>query len=156
MRILRAYADTTVFGGPFDDEFHEASKSFFDQVRSGHLELATSVVVRDEIEPAPREVHNLFEELLPLMEIVGVSQEALELQQAYLDANVVARQWATDALHVALATVARCSLMVSWNFRHIVHFDKIRLYNAVNMLNGYPAIAIHSPLEVIDYEDEET
>ena len=45
-------------------------------------------------------------------------------------------------------------MIVSWNFRHIVHFDKIRLYNAINLFNGYASIAIHSPLEVIAYEDE--
>ena len=30
-----------------------------------------------------------------------------------------------DAMHVALATVAKADV-VSWNFKHIVHFDKIR------------------------------
>lgn len=38
--------------------------------------------------------------------------------------------------------------MVSWNFRHIVRFDKIRQFNAVNLEAGYKAIAIHSPREV--------
>jgi len=32
MRKLRVYADTSVFGGVFDDEFAEASRAFFDQV----------------------------------------------------------------------------------------------------------------------------
>ena len=41
----------------------------------------------------------------------------------------------------------------SWNFRHIVNFQKIPRYNAVNTLNGYKEIAIYSPLEVIEYED---
>jgi len=41
---------------------------------------------------------------------------------------------------------------VSWNFRHIVHFEKIPLYNAVNVLNGWGHIGIYSPLEVIEYE----
>jgi hypothetical protein len=44
---------------------------------------------------------------------------------------------------------------VSWNFRHIVHFEKSRLYNAINRLRGYAEIEIRSPLEVIDYEKED-
>ncbi len=60
------------------------------------------------------------------------------------------RSWEADALHVALATVAECRLIVSWNFRHIVHFDKIGLYNGVNMSLGYAMISIHAPPEVID------
>ena len=154
MCALRVYADTSVFGGAFDKPFHRASNSFFEQVRSGLVELVASAVVREEIQPAPREVQDLFDDLFPLMEIVEVSQEALDLQHAYLDAGILAPKWATDALHVALATVARCTLIVSWNFSHIVHFGRIPLYNAVNLINGHPAIGIHSPLEVIEYEDE--
>jgi hypothetical protein len=39
--------------------------------------------------------------------------------------------------------------MVSWNFHHIVKWDKIRLFNAVNLREGYPAIEIRSPREVV-------
>ena len=42
---------------------------------------------------------------------------------------------------------------VSWNFQHIVHFQKIPQYNAVNALHGYNSIAIHSPREVINDDD---
>ena len=83
-----------------------------------------------------------------------MTKAALGLQGAYLKAGIVEARWATDALHVALATVSACSLIVSWNFAHIVHFDKIRLYNAVNVLNGFEHIAIHSPQEAIAYENE--
>ena len=60
---------------------------------------------------------------------------------------------AADALHVALATANRCRLIVSWNFKHIVHFDKIPLYNGVNLINGYDTLSINTPSEVIAYED---
>jgi hypothetical protein len=42
---------------------------------------------------------------------------------------------------------------VSWNFRHIVNYDRIARYNAVNVLNGYRPIEIRSPAEVA-YGDE--
>jgi len=44
------------------------------------------------------------------------------------------------------------SAVVSWNFKHIVHYEKIALYNSVNILEGYPQVSIYSPLEVIKYE----
>ncbi len=93
--------------------------------------------------------------MLALIEIADISAEAQELQNAYLNAGIVTPKWETDAFHVALATTSGCSLIVSWNFRHIVHFEKIPLYNAVNVLNGHPQIAIYSPLEVSAYEDED-
>ena len=45
--------------------------------------------------------------------------------------------------------------LVSWNFRHIVRLDKIRLFNAVNIEQGYKPISIYSPREVISYGQEE-
>lgn len=69
----------------------------------------------------------------------------------HIDSGVVTPKSAEDALHVALATVSRCALIVSWNFKHIVHFDKIPKYNAENARSGYGQIGIYSPLEVIDY-----
>ena len=142
---LRVYADTSVFGGTFDPEFNETSEVFFDQVRSGRFHLVTSVLVQDEIEPAPPNVQEFFDGMIEFAEITEISDEALRLQEAYLEAEIVTSKWALDALHVAIATVARCSLIVSWNFKHIVHFEKIALYNAVNTLEGYSGLAIHSP-----------
>jgi len=40
-------------------------------------------------------------------------------------------------------------MIVSWNFKHIVHFEKIRGFNAVNLREGYATIEIRSPLEVV-------
>ena len=68
-------------------------------------------------------------------------------------AGIVGEKWAADALHVALATANRCRLIVSWNFKHIVHFDKIPLYNGVNLINGFDTLSINTPSEVIAYED---
>jgi hypothetical protein len=37
------------------------------------------------------------------------------------------------------------------NFKHIVRFDKIVKFNAVNIEQGYKPIAIYSPREVTRY-----
>ena len=99
-------------------------------------------------------MQQLFTEMLTWTTVVPVSPEALDLQQAYLDAGVLTPKWADDALHVAMATVTQCSYIVSWNFKHIVHSQKIPRYNAVNEIQGYRPLAIYSPLEVIHYEEE--
>jgi hypothetical protein len=119
------------------------------------VELVVSALVRDEIVGATRQVQALFEELLALGEMVEVSEEASDLREAYLQAGVVTRRWAADALHVALATVAGCTVIVSWNFTHIVHIEKTPLYQAINTLHGCPLVAICSPPEVIRYAEEE-
>jgi hypothetical protein len=154
MRGIRVYADTSVFGGVHDAEFDTPSQTFFDQVKNGRFSLVISAVVQDEMENAPENVHTFFDEMLKFAEITDVSEEAIELQEAYLQTNIVSPKYADDTLHVALATVSGCALIVSWNFKHIVHFQKIPLYNAVNTIRGYPQLTIVSPLEVISDEDE--
>lgn len=156
MRIypIRVYADTSVFGGVFDDEFREASEAFFSQVGEGRFTLVTSVVVRQELAPAPAQVREFFESVAEEVGVSDLSEEAVALQRAYLAEGVVGVRRAPDALHVAIATCGGCPLVVSWNFSHHVHVDKIRAYNAVNALVGYPPIDIRTPAEVIRHEEE--
>jgi predicted nucleic acid-binding protein len=151
--LVRAYADTSVFGGVFDEEFEKPSKKFFEVVRAGDIKLLTSELVREEIQAGPRKVHKFFEEILSFAEIVGISEAVLELQKTYVNKGIVSKKYATDAMHVALATVAGARVIVSWNFKHIVNFQKIPMYNSANALLGYHPIGIYSPLEVTGYED---
>ena len=152
-KMNRVYADTSVFGGMFDKEFETASKMFFGAVKKGSFKLITSELVRQEIQVGPQKVINSFEEFLVVAEIAEITDSALQLQQSYVQAGIVSEKYATDAMHVALATVSNADLIVSWNFKHIVNFQKIPLYNAVNTLNRFGKIAIYSPLEVIENED---
>ena len=49
-----------------------------------------------------------------------------------------------------MAILARVDVVVSWNFKHIVNLNRIRLHNSVNLKLGYPMIDIRSPREVLD------
>jgi hypothetical protein len=113
--------------------------------------LFTSALVQEEIAYAPAEVRELFSELIESMEILDVNEPALKLRDAYLKARIVPAKFSNDALHVAIASVSRCPIIVSWNFKHIVHFEKITSYNTVNILEGYSQVSIYSPSEVIRY-----
>lgn len=150
---IRVYADTSVFGGVFDPEFEVPSRKFFEQVRAGRFQLVISDIVNEEIERAPEKVRSWFVQHLAHSEAVRSDNPAEALRDAYLQAGIVTPKWAADAEHVATATVHRCRIIVSWNFRHIVHFDKIPLYNGVNLINGYDTLSINTPSEVISYEE---
>lgn len=153
--IQRTYVDTSVFGGAFDEEFETPSKMFFDLVKEERFRLVISDVVSREIAGAPESVMKLFDEMLPEAEVVRITDDALGLRQAYLDASIVSPRSADDALHVALATANGCAIIVSWNFRHIVHYEKMEQYNAVNTLQGFGRIAIHSPLEIVGHGNQD-
>jgi len=146
----RIYPDTSVIGGCVDEEFREHSRRLMDMVREGGAVLLVSDLLLEELARAPEEVKNVLAVLPPSsLENVSFSQEAVNLRNAYLEAGVVGADHQNDAYHVALAAVARADLIVSWNFRHIVHLDKIRGFNAVNLREGYLPMEIRSPLEVV-------
>jgi predicted nucleic acid-binding protein len=155
MAATSTYCDTSVFGGVFDEEFEGASRAFFDLVRRGRFEILVSDISRAEISSAPKQVRELFDGLLEYMRLVEADERILLLRDEYVSAGIVGRRSIDDAAHVAAATVAGADLIVSWNFRHMVHYEKIRLYNEVNARLRYGSIDIRSPLEVIEYADEE-
>jgi hypothetical protein len=80
---------------------------------------------------------------------IAITEEADLLRRNYLLNGIVSSKYESDALHVALATSSMCDAIVSWNFKHIVNMDRIRKYNAVNILLGYNTIGIHTPGEVL-------
>ncbi len=154
MNTLRIYVDTSVFGGVFDSEFMAPSTTLFQQIRTGQFLLCVSEVVTREIEFAPERVKQFYAEYSRCADMLPVTREGIELRERYIEQRIVSRKYLDDALHVAVATVSGCDMIVSWNFKHIVHFEKISLYNAINRIYGYGEIFINSPLEVIRYDDE--
>ena len=152
---LRVYADSSVFGGTEDEEFAAASQHFFERIEKGKFLLVVSAEVLRELELAPGTVRKVLESLPPdVVESVPVGPEVTALADAYVAAGVLGPASKSDAIHVAAATVARADVIVSWNFRHIVNLDRIRRYNGVNALNGYPPVEIRSPAELA-YADED-
>ena len=151
-RIIRVYVDSSVFGGVHDIEFSRPSRVFFDVVRERKITPVISALVRRELDLVPQPVIEELQEILPMAEVFPVEQESFALRDAYLHARIVTTRWSGDALHVAVAIVSGCSVIVSWNFKHTVNYRKIPLYNAVNRTAGYHDLAIHSPWEVIGEE----
>ena len=83
------------------------------------------------------------------MENVILTEISESLAQNYIDDGVVGSRHIVDAQHIALASLERVDVLVSWNFQHIVNIDRIHAFNSVNLKLGYPMLEIRSPREVI-------
>ena len=155
MKQLRVYADTSVFGGCFDEEFAEESKSFFEDIKAGKFTLIVSTTTLAELQRSPDHVRKVLTQLPEdAVEMLDFSEEITHLRDAYLQAGILKPENKADAEHIASASVADVDFVVSWNFKHIVHFQKIAGYQAVNLMNGYREIRIYSPKEVVGSEKE--
>lgn len=137
MKRFRVYANTSVYGGCFDEEFAKESVAFFDTVRRGRFKLVISPTVLAELQRAPDRVRKLLSELpADAIELIDRADEIQSLREGYLEANILGPEHQADAEHIASASVAEVDFVVSWNFKHIVQFEKIAGYQAVNLLNG--------------------
>jgi len=151
----RIYTDTSVIGGCLDEEFKEASLQLINMFKLGAAVLVVSDLSLLELEAAPAGVRAVLEDIPEThKESIELNAEAVELAQHYIDAGVIGAIKRVDAQHIALATVRRVDVLVSWNFRHIVNLQRIHGYNSVNLRHGHPLLEIRTPQEVVHYEEE--
>lgn len=156
MKKLYIYVDTSVIGGCFDDEFKPWSDALIEDFRRQRYVAVLSDVTAAEIAPAPAFVRALHAEMLALpARLVAVDDDTVSLMRHYVERSVLGQRFMNDMLHIALATIAEVDVLVSWNFKHIVRLDKIRLFNAVNLEQGYKPLTIYSPREVISHAEED-
>jgi predicted nucleic acid-binding protein len=128
--MIKVYVDTSVFGGCFDTEYEEWSKKLLEEFKLGLKVLVISDLTLKELEEAPADIKNLVGEIpREHKEYVILNDKTRELARHYIEENVVSEGYLVDAQHIAIATVNRVDVLVSWNFRHIVNLTKIRLYD---------------------------
>ena len=156
MKRKIVYLNTSVLGGCFDDEFKEDSLALMKHIKLGIYAGMISTTTEKELVGAPEHVRALVDEFDEddLMR-VSTSPAVAALAEAYLAAKVVPPNSKEDAAHIAFATVCGADVLASWNFKHIVNLRRIEDFNAVNLHEGYRAIEIRTPKELIDGNEEE-
>ena len=151
---LRIYVDTSVIGGCQDEEFSPWSSQLFEEFRKGLRIAVVSDLTRRELEGAPESVREALHSLPDTsVENVLLTEEAEALAEKYVSEGAVSPRHIADAQHIAIASVERVDILVSWNFQQIVNIDRIHAFNAVNLKSGYPVLEIRSPREVIHEEE---
>ena len=145
----RVYIDTSVIGGCFDKEFQRSSLDLIDQINSKIRIGVISDITINEIFHAPDLIKEYFIKLKENFIILKSNSEVEKLASLYLEEKIVNTKYRNDCLHIAYATVYGIDMLVSWNFKHIVNYEKIINFNSVNLKNGYKPLQIYSPLEAI-------
>ena len=152
----RIYIDTSVVGGYFDEEFSADTVPFFERVINGEIDIVVSDLLRAELLNAPIFVRNLLDSIpIQYIENIKLSDEASTLADKYIEAKVVGKTSRADCQHIAMATLSKADVLVSWNFKHIVNLDRIRGYNGINYQSGHSMIEIRTPKEITHYGKEE-
>ncbi|MDR0913225.1 MAG: hypothetical protein LBM96_11620 [Methanobrevibacter sp.] len=150
MKKLKIYIENSVIGGYFDDEFKESTRKLFEYFEEEIYHPIISTHVIDELSGgAPQYVIDNLNKLN--YDQYEITEEMIDLTEKYMDFKIVSEKYRADALHIAIATVIGVDVLVSWNFKHIVNLDKIKKFNAVNLVEKYNLLEIRTPKEVINY-----
>jgi predicted nucleic acid-binding protein len=151
--IKSMYLDTSVYGGYFDEEFSENTIPFFDKIKDEKIEIIVSELLEAELEGAPDFVKEILINIPEKqLNFVQVTEDVENLASNYIKEKVVGLTSFADCTHIALATIYKADILVSWNFKHIVNVDRIRGYNNVNVHFGYSVLDIKTPKEIINYD----
>ena len=145
-----------MIGGYHDEEFAFVTRIFLSEIISGKAVAVISSLTLEELEFAPESVKRVLD-LLPesSIEYVELDEDAAVLADEYISDGVVGHGSLIDAQQVAVASVNKVDVIVSWNFKHIVNLNRIRLFAATNIRRGLTTPEIRSPREVLtDYEED--
>ena len=153
MKKLKVYLDTSIFNFVFDKSSPKEQKitaRFFEQIEA--YEPYISDLVLEEINRCPEPKKDKMLGLISQhdFEPLRLDESAQELAERYIDHGIIPDKYEDDAFHIAIASVNDLDVILSWNFEHIVKLKTKREVVAVNLLMGYKAIDIYSPLEVAE------
>lgn len=152
--MVNVYIDTSVIGGCFDPEFKEWSMALFEEFKTGSKFALISELTLEELEPARAEIKNKVSEIPPKQIInLYINDEAIKLADEYISGGALTDKSYSDALHIAIATLNNAEVLASWNFKHIVNLNRIRIYNSINLRLGYRLLEIRSPREILNFNN---
>lgn len=157
MKMPLLYLDSSIWSFAVADDapdLRRATEELFDHIRNLEWGVLISPVVTDEIDRASIEkrdrILSLVHEISP--ERIEISGEALSLARDYIHAGVLSERHGNDCLHVAIATLARCQYLLSWNFRHLANSRRAERFLEVNRALGYNwRLRICNPSEVYGF-----
>jgi hypothetical protein len=150
------YIETTIpsyyFNSREDAELKVLSKwtrEWWDE-RRHEANLVTSLAVIEELSGGN---HPFKKEKLALMDkipLLPVTQKAIDVARVYVARKAMPNDPKGDALHLALASVYKCDMLLSWNCRHIVNYQKA---GHLKQLNGELRLGVPmllTPMELLN------
>ncbi len=126
----------------------------FKEIGAGKYRPFTSRYVIDELAAAPEHKRDkmlklILEYDIPILE---PTDEAVALADLCVSEDVIPAKYRTDGLHIAIAAVNDLDMIISMNFQHIVKRKTVKMTEHINTMNGYHAVEIYSPMEVVENE----
>ncbi|MCX6866274.1 MAG: type II toxin-antitoxin system VapC family toxin [Verrucomicrobia bacterium] len=131
-----------------------STREWWDRGCSG-FHLFTSLETLDEVAKGDGEMAAARQCLLAAVRLLPVTDEAIALASTLVTTGVVPAKAASDAMHIAVASVHGINYLVTWNFKHIANpFTRDRLRLAVADV-GFELPVMCSPDELLQNNEDD-
>jgi len=146
--LPRLYLDTSVPSAYYNDRLRDR-QLFTQQIWHGKLSnyhlVISNITVKELGATKNLKRRKKLQRLVQRLDTCITNSACAALSHEYLNILSMPKY---DALHIAIATVFSCEILLSWNFTHIVNDNHKQKINDINLLNGYQPITILSPQEL--------
>ncbi len=83
---------------------------------------------------------------------LDITEEAVELAQAFLQQSNLPPKASNDPLHIALATVYGLDYLLTWNCKHMANAPIQKKLSQISFKLGYDLPFICTPYELMKYD----
>jgi len=158
MRKLKIYLDTSVIShldAPDTPDKQADTLQLWEEIKAGLYDVVTSDVALREVGNCKNPKLSALLDYLSEIEYESfpVTGEAENLANEIIKQGILTQKSFDDCLHIAIAVINNCDIILSWNFKHMVNIRTINGVRAINILNGYKSIDIYSPTILIKGDD---
>ena len=114
--------------------------------------IYASELVEDEATKGDKAIANRRLALLKPLMYLDITQDAIELSQAFLQQSNLPQKAANDSLHIALATVYGLDYLLTWNCKHMANAQIQKKLLQISLQLGYELPVICTPYELVEYD----
>ena len=160
MKRLKVYLDTSVVSYLHQEDAPEKMQdtlSLWELFKQGVYEVYVSDIVCREIDRCSEEKLNILLDYLDQIEYheLETDSNTIELAGKFIDFGILKKKSFDDCQHIAVAILAGCDVIISWNFKHIVNVKTVKGVKVITTLEGYKDLLIYPPSVLLEEGDDD-
>ena len=148
------YLETSVVGAYLDNDEpfrRDLTIRWWEHELADYTPYISPLVVR-ELERASEQKRAAYMNLVRDLPQYEITEEVAILAEGYIERGIFHRKYIANALHVALASVNKADLLVTWDFGHIANVHRQARIQLFNTLAGFFVPMIVTPEFLINAE----
>ena len=158
MRKPKIYLETTVISHLCHDDVPDKMKDtliLWSEIKQEKYSVYLSETTISEIMETSEPKRSALLDYLSKINytILSIDEDTEAYARKLNSEGILSQKHFDDCLHIGCAVVNGCTMIVSWNFRHIVKAKTINGVRYISSILGYTDIGIYSPSMIIQEDD---